>query len=139
MRPDRVTCAELARLCEGTYPYEACGVWFADGEVRALPNRLQGTLARVAFEMDEVALLRVLTSGRAIAAFFHSHCDAGPELSPEDQSRLSPGGTALHPGVGQIVVSVEGGQARRICGFSFTRATWRLDFSVNSAEWLQHR
>lgn len=137
MRPDRHRLALTARLAEASYPYEACGVWPSDGDVLALPNRLHGQPAgRVRFELDEAALLSVLTRGAELTAIFHSHCDAGAALSDEDRQRLAPLGQPLYPGVLQLVVSVEAGRARRISGYAFFGGTWVTDFSVQDAEWL---
>ncbi|MEE8558742.1 MAG: M67 family metallopeptidase [Myxococcota bacterium] len=125
---------EHAREC---YPEECCGILTGAFEgsfergVRCtnLQNRRHATGesaldARQAFWIDEMELLQALREAEAreqrVVAVYHSHTDAGAYLSQADVSAaLDADGLPLWPGVGHLVVSVQGGTVRSCAYFSW--------------------
>ncbi len=112
-----------AREC---YPEECCGLML--GPAGLEPHRLvrctnvqsqrysrgESALdARHGFWIDEQELRRALMaadeSGEELRIIYHSHVDAPAYLSHTDvQNALGPDSAPLYPGVGHLVLSVEG-------------------------------
>ncbi|MFL5262845.1 MAG: Mov34/MPN/PAD-1 family protein [Anaeromyxobacteraceae bacterium] len=111
--------ARVAALAEADPQREVCGLVFRlpDGghEVVAVPNAEAAGRARDGFRMDPAALLAALRAwearGGVVAAVYHSHVDAPPELSGRDRAELTLDGRPTFPGASLLVVSLRAGHA----------------------------
>jgi proteasome lid subunit RPN8/RPN11 len=111
--------ARIAALAEADPEREVCGLVFrlpgGEHEVVAVPNAEAPERARDAFRMEERALLAALlvceARGAVVAAVYHSHVEAGPELSRRDREELAFGGRPTFPGADLLVVSLRAGRA----------------------------
>jgi proteasome lid subunit RPN8/RPN11 len=110
--------ARVAALAAADPGREVCGLVFQlpDGghEVVPVPNAEPPATARDAFRMEGAALLRALRAwegrGAVVAAVYHSHLDAGPELSRRDRAELTLAGAPTFPGADLLVVSLRAGR-----------------------------
>lgn len=117
--------AELYQLAAAAYPHEACGLLVTDpqGQLHVVPTaNLQDAQHRAdpaafprtsqtAFVLDGRELARQERLGRAVAAIWHSHCDAPAVLSAEDLRWAVPDGQPLYADALQAVVQVQDGRA----------------------------
>jgi proteasome lid subunit RPN8/RPN11 len=133
----RTVLSEVYEHARESYPEECCGI--LTGPVGSLPNRVvrfvnlqnqrraEGHSAldsTQAFWMDETELSRTIreleSRGQGIHAVYHSHIDAGAYLSAEDiRAALGPDGIPLWPGIGHLIVSVQGGTVREAAYFEW--------------------
>ena len=106
----------LRHHAEQEYPFEACGVILGDQEkgsaVRYVPleNQARDAEAADTFRICEIEHIRVLEAGRQDGlrplAFFHSHPEAGSQLSARDREQLLCEGEILSPSVLQVVAGM---------------------------------
>lgn len=80
-----------------------------------MPNAEAAARARDGFRMDPAALLAALRAwearGGEVAAVYHSHLDAPPELSRRDRAELTLDGRPTFRGAALVVVSLRAGRA----------------------------
>lgn len=117
----RAALARIARLAEAHPEREVCGLVVRRGgalEVVELENAAPAGRARAAFVLAPAALLRALrgldAEGGAVVALFHSHLDAPPEPSADDQAAAFCGGEPLWPGVEHVIAAVRPGRATEV-------------------------
>jgi proteasome lid subunit RPN8/RPN11 len=111
--------ARVAALAEADAGREVCGLVFrlpgGGHEVVPIANTEAPERARDGFRMEERALLAALLAwegrGAVVAAVYHSHVEAGPELSRRDREGLTLGGSPTFPGADLLVVSLRAGRA----------------------------
>jgi proteasome lid subunit RPN8/RPN11 len=118
--------ARLAALAEGSPAAEVCGLLVRDsaGEVAPWPVANVSATPATAFELEPRGLLealrRVESSGVQVVAVYHSHLAGGAELSGRDLAGALVDGVPVLPGIGQLVVALEGGRASRIRAHRWT-------------------
>jgi proteasome lid subunit RPN8/RPN11 len=132
--------ARLVALAEDSPAAEICGLLVRRGEAEAeaepWPIANVSATPATAFELapGEVlgALRRMDVTGMRLVGVYHSHLAGGAALSTRDLAGALAEGRPVLPGVVQLVVALEGGQARLIrvhrwCGhgFSPTDLWWR--------------
>jgi proteasome lid subunit RPN8/RPN11 len=120
----------VREACEEHADREACGVVLrgpAGEEVVPLPNAAPDP--RRAYALDPAALLACLRAAEArgarLVAFWHSHVEAPPSLSPADLDGALAAGAPLWPGTEQLVVEIRAGRAVRLARYAFTGGTFR--------------
>lgn len=110
---------EIDRLLQAAAPEEGCGVVLQgpQGTLKAVGLNNVSPRRRTAFELDALALARLLsqarTAGEELCCIFHSHVGAGAVFSNEDRQMAAPSalGAPLWPGVAWLVVEISGGWA----------------------------
>jgi proteasome lid subunit RPN8/RPN11 len=108
----------LVALAEAAPHREVCGfvARWPDGSFEPMPveNALPCPFDRAGYRMDPIAQLRAMQAidrrGGEIAAVYHSHPEAGAELSDRDREAAAVGGTQMVPGADQIVMGMRGGR-----------------------------
>lgn len=76
-----------------TYPNEACGFIFGDGNVQSANNIIEemhhpGLNRKNAFLIDDQSWAMAQSSGKQIACIFHSHNDGSSDMSETDRHTL---------------------------------------------------
>jgi proteasome lid subunit RPN8/RPN11 len=137
MRADPQVWQPIAAEVERGYPAETCGlvVRQADDQLKVIvcpnlqdryhaldPQEFPRT-ARTAYKLNERVIVKSAEAGETLLAIWHSHCDAGAYFSAEDVRCAAPGGQALFPGVGYLVLSVLGGALRAAALYHFDSET----------------
>lgn len=143
---DPATLAAVIAHAERDFPQEACGV--IAGRVGAArlervcplrnvqdryhardPARYPRS-SREAFRVDELERLRLLErfdlEGLVERVVYHSHCDTGAYLSPEDRAMAVVDGVEVLPGIVHLVLAVRGGRASDAAAFVYDGATRRF-------------
>ena len=96
------------------YPIEGCGLIARAGDVYRFitcENAADPAIARRAYVLDPLDLVRAEDRGEEVCVIVHSHVDSGAEFSHADErGALMPGGNPAHPGVDYLVIAVS--QAR---------------------------
>ncbi len=116
----------LVALAEGSPAAEVCGLLVsgAGGEVEPWPITNASATPATAFELEPRELLgalrRLEAAGGRLVAVYHSHLAGGADLSPRDLAGALVDGTPVLPGAAQVVVALEGGQARRVRAHRWT-------------------
>jgi [CysO sulfur-carrier protein]-S-L-cysteine hydrolase len=135
--------SQLVTHVESTYPREGCGLILEErgGALRVRP--MENAYDRYheidpqrfprssysAYYFDSKEWLKVLREvderNYRIAYIFHSHCDLGAYFSDEDRAMAAPNGEPLMPGVGYLVLAVDGGRMTALKLFDWKEGEYR--------------